>query len=190
MARVELVTPSSTRLLTVEQAKLHCRCQNNLEDSAFSDWIKSAEAYVQDYTRRALLSSTWQWIGEEFPTLDGEDAPIDLLISPVQSIVSVTYSDENGDEQTLETDEWQLEGGLVPKLYPGIVDEWPATEAGNVAAVTVVMTAGYASTDLVPAQFTQAMKLLVGEWFVNRDVTSIPAAVHALLDQVVSERYR
>jgi uncharacterized phiE125 gp8 family phage protein len=189
MGRLVLVTPATSRLITLDQAKLHCRCQHEAENDLFVGWIKSAEAYCQSYTSMALLTSTWRWIGSEFPTLDDEDAPIDLLIGPVQSISSVSYVDRNAVDQVLATDEYQLENGLVPKLYPGVDDTWPATQAGNVSAVTVQMIAGYTDANLVPAQFSQAILLIVGAHYMNRENPEIPQAANRLLDQVIAERY-
>ena len=190
MGRTELITASTTRLLTLEQAKLHCRCQHDAENDLFHGWIKAAEAFCQQHTQRALLTSTWRWIGPEFPTLDDEDAPIELGVSPIQSISSVTYFDTEGDEIELDAEDYQLEARIIaPRLYPGVDVSWPATQAGRIDAVTVEMVAGYTSLDLVPAQFTQAALLMIGEWYVNRETTQIPEAAIHLLNQVLSERY-
>lgn len=198
MGRLVLVTPATATLLSLEQAKLHCRCQHDAENDLFLEWIKSAEAYCREYTQRALLNSTYRWIGCEFPRDNyGVDAPLDLLISPVQSITSVSYVDADGEDQELDEDEYQLEAGVIaPKLWPGVDCSWPVTQAGNVSAVTVELQAGYTSLDLVPAQFKQAMRLIIGQWYKQREeivmgtiVATPPIAAHRLLDQVLSERY-
>lgn len=191
MPRLVLITPATERLLTLAQAKAHCRVQNDLEDELFTGWIKSAEDYCQSYTSRAMLTSTYRWIGSEFPTDDaGEDAAIDLGISPVQGIVSVGYVDESGDSQTLDAEDYQLDPQeIAPKLIPGVESSWPVTQSGNVSAVTVDFLAGYTSKALVPGQFSQAMLLIVGGWYKNREDQTIPEAANRLLDQVISERY-
>jgi len=187
---LECINPASQSLLTVEQAKLHCRVQHSGEDAAFVDLIKAAEDFCRIHTSRVSLSSTWRLTLPCFP----EDDAIDLEISPVQSIVSVSYTDTDGDEQELE--DYQLEKSIiVPRLWPAVGESWPATEEGNRNAVVVEFLAGYDDISKVPAQFAQAMKLMVGQWFAYREeiipgsVTTPPIAAIRLLNQVKSERY-
>jgi len=191
MGRLVLISANNERLVTLDQAKKHCRCQNNLEDELFTGWIRSAEAYCQSYTSQAVLTSTWQWIGSEFPVDDdGNDDFIDLGIGPVQSVNFISYVDADGDDQEMTEDEYQLDPQeIAPRIVPGIGQSWPATEDGNVSAVIVEFIAGYTSKDLCPAQFSQAMLLIIGGWYKNREDQSIPDAANRLLDQVLSERY-
>lgn len=193
MGRIDLITAASDRLVTLDQAKLHCRCQSNLENDSFIKWIAAAEEYCQAYTGRALLTSTWRWTGSEFPRRGG----LDLLISPIQSITLVTYVDAAGDEQTLDAADYQIEAQLIaPKLWPGVDSPWPVTQCRNIAAVKVNLIAGYTAKELVPAQFTQAMLLIIGQWYKQREeivvgtiVNTPPLAAERLLDQVASRRY-
>lgn len=187
MSRIVLVNPASERLLTLEQAKSHCKCQHDAENDLFLDWIKAAEAYCQKYSDRVLLTSTWQWIGSQFPE---SGKPIDLGISPVQSISSVIYTDTDGNQVTMAAEDYQLEPTeYAPMLWEGVEASWPATQDWNVSAVTVELVAGWTNRDLVPWQFKQAASLLIGEWYISRDMSRIPDAVHHLLDQVSMDRY-
>jgi len=191
MPRVELVTPANSRLITLDQAKQHCRCQHDAENDLFTGWIKAAEDFVQDYTNRALMTSTWQWIGDCFPSdEDGADDAIDLIIGPVQSVASMTYTDVDGVEQTLDAEDYQFQAHPIsPKLWPGVDSSWPWTQGEKIDAVRINLIAGYASAERVPARFSQAMLLLIGEWFEKREETSIPDAVYHLLDRLKAERY-
>lgn len=187
MGRLVLITANASRLLTVAQAKAHCRCQNDAENDLFTGWIQAAFDYCQRYTSRAILTSTWQYIDCGFPA---DDEPIDLLISPVQSITSIEYVDTDADDQTLDDEDYQLDAqDIAPKIYVGPESSWPLTQLGKVSAVTVEFIAGYTSIALVPAQFGQAMLLIIGNWYKNREDPGIPAAANYLLDQLICERY-
>lgn len=195
IVKVSAATPA--HLLTLEQVKLHCRAQHNTEDELFNAWIASAEAYAEGYTARCLLTTQYQWIGEEFP----EDE-LDLLVSPVQSIQSVSYYDENGDVQTLAEEDYELDGAEeVSVLVPAAGTSWPATLPGKRNAVTIVFTAGYRATQdgsgipVIPQQFAQAIKLMIAQWYQHREeviagqALTPPIASQLLLDQVTSTRY-
>jgi uncharacterized phiE125 gp8 family phage protein len=187
MSRLVLINPASERLLTLEQAKSHCKCQHDAENELFLDWIKSAEAYCQKYADRVLLTSTWRWISSQFPCTG---KAIDLKIAPVQSISSVSYTNTAGTLVSLPAQDYQLEPDeFAPMLWEGVDASWPATQQGNVSAVTVELVAGFSSRDLVPLQFKQAMYLIIGDWYVHRDMTRIHQEANHLLDQVAIERY-
>jgi uncharacterized phiE125 gp8 family phage protein len=194
MGRLVLITPAAERLVTLDQAKAHCRCQHDAENDLFVDWIKSAEAYCQSYTNRALLTSTYRWIDTGFPC---KGKAIDFLISPVQQITGVDYVDAEGNAAALSSGDYQLEAhNMYSKLWEGVGTCWPSTQVGNVSAVTVELIAGYTSKELVPVQFKQAMLLIIGQWYANRSeiivgtiVATPPIAANRLLDQVAAERY-
>ncbi len=102
----------------------------------------------------------------------------------MQSIVSVSYVDAAGDQQTLdETDDWvasldRLPGEIAP------VSDWPGTKSRLRSAVTIDFIAGYGDTaEDVPADLIHGLLLLLGHKYENRQevvtgtiATQIPQA--------------
>jgi uncharacterized phiE125 gp8 family phage protein len=116
-------------------------------------------------TRRALLTQVWtatfDWLAPELP----------LRFSPVQSIVSVKYTDTDGTVQTLAPATYKLHGATSwdPIVAPVFGETWPDTR-NEADAVIVEFTAGYGDTLAdVPAPLLQAVRLLVAEWYETRE---------------------
>lgn len=116
-------------------------------------------------TRRALLTQVWtttfEWFAPELP----------LLLSPVQSIVSVKYRDPDGLLRTLGGSKYKLHGATSwdPILAPAYSETWPEI-ASTSCAVIVEFTAGYGDTLAdVPPPLLQAIRQLVAEWYETRE---------------------
>lgn len=179
--------------VTLADVKANLRIDASDEDALLNGFIASATAYLDGYSGvlgRALINQTWV---QKFPYFPGLGSVAGLALNPVQSISSITYYDENNDQQTLSTDVYALlddELGSFVSLQYG--QSWPSVYPRE-DAVSITYVAGYgADGDSVPAAIKQALLLLVGNWYENREATSgaymagavateIPFAVSALI---------
>ena len=174
--------------VTLERAKLQCRCQHTLEDTLFHEWIRSAREWAEAETGRQPITATWRFQLDAFP-----EESLELPRTPVIAVTSVQYKDADGATQTLDAAKYQLAGDEVAArlvLAPG--ESWPATEDGREAAVTVTWTAGYgAEPKDVPANVVHAMLLLVGASYLRQPWSAeLLAAARNLLTAKSSWRYR
>lgn len=174
----------------IELAKQHIRTDAPEEVALLRDiYLPAARQMLETDTERALLSQTWVLSLNDFP-LD----VIELRVCPVNA-VTVTYLDGSGASQTLSTSVYQLdtrnEPGRITLKYGQV---WPSVyDQEN--AVTVTITAGYSSVAAVPATAKQAILLLAGHWFNNREAVtdrgmSAPLAYEALVRQLRWSGYR
>jgi uncharacterized phiE125 gp8 family phage protein len=174
LAPVRTVAPTGT-LVTLSEAKLHCRIDGGDEDLLVSGLVKAAQDHLDGYSGvlgRALLTQTWR---QDF------DAFSDTMRLPVGNLLavsSVTYYDASNAQQTLASSVYTaFSDTLGPYVTRKPGQAWPSTYT-RPDAVSVTWTAGYgpAATD-VPSSIRQAVLLLVGHWYANREaVTSDPAA--------------
>jgi uncharacterized phiE125 gp8 family phage protein len=141
--------------------------------------IKAARLQAEAHTGMRAMTQTVRLELDSFPGVtqvrswqyavagwnQQRDAEIDLGVYPVQSITSVQYDDINNVQQTLTagTDFYADIAGLAPRILP--VDSWPDTRDGKPGAVRITMVVGYASADLVPEDFSQAVLLRMAELF-------------------------
>lgn len=179
-----LVTGPASEPVTLSEAKAHLRVDGTDEDTLISSLIVAARQYAERYMRRALINQTWRYDADAF-----EDR-IQLWPSPVSSISSVTYVDATGSTVTVSGSDYQADLAAEPAIltpsYAAAV--WPIPRASSLGSVRVTFVAGYgASASAVPTGIKQAILLLIGHWFANREVTSsktseLPFAVSALLD--------
>lgn len=182
-----LVTRPAVEPISLTEAKLHLRVDISNDDSLIQALILAAREMTEDILRRALITQTWDCILDEFP--DGDE--IVLPLPPLQSVASITYKDQDGDESTFSADDYIVNTDAEPgKVVLAYGASWPSTSLYPTGAVTVQFVAGYgdASTD-VPQKYRQAMLLLIAHWYENREAIAttgavpkeIPLAVESLL---------
>ncbi len=177
---------ASVPVIDTAGAKLHLRVDHADEDALRDALVAGATHLVEVRTDRALLEQTWRYQLDEFPAQEA----IELYPAPILSVESITYLDGDGALQTLPVADYQVDSFSEPgrvAIAP-TVSNWPDTEDERLAAVTIEYKAGYgtAAAD-VPEGLVQAVKLLVGNWYENREATtpvamrSVPEALDALL---------
>jgi len=148
----------------------HLNLTAGLDDALVQDKINSAEAWIEQFTGRALLTQARTVYFDRF------HRGLELPVTPVQSITSITYLDGTLTQQTLASNTYiatPLNSDDDPTcLYPAFGTSWPAT-ARIKSAVTVTLQAGYANAAAVPVPLYEAIKLLVAHWYENREASLV-----------------
>lgn len=164
-------TPTSeTSLLatTVESVKQHLRVTHNDDDAYINLLIMAATAQVEVATNRQLINATYAYKIDDFPR------EIELPKPPLSSVTSIAYIDTDGVSQTVSSSDYVVyTTGVVGRIGLAYGSIWPI--ARNIPeAVTVTYVAGYGATPAsVPASIKQAINLLVGHWYTNREAIDI-----------------
>lgn len=173
-----------TEPVTAAEAKLHCRIDGSDDDSLVAALITAAREHVEEVTERALIEQTWRLTLAAFPC--------GRLLLPRPRLIavsSIVYLDTDGASQTLDSSLYRVDATSEPgSVEPAYGTSWPDTYAVS-GAVTVTFTAGYGTeVSAVPQAIKQAVLLLVGAWYENREgiitgtiVAKTPLAVEALL---------
>lgn len=166
---LKLITAPASEPVTLAEAKLHLRVDSTADDALITSLIVAARESAEHATGRAFLPQTWELALDEF-----EDEIL-LNKSPLISITSITYVDEDGATQTLTTDDYQLDSHSEPaRITPAYDTCWPTTRAQK-NAVLIRFQAGYADADSVPSQVKSWMLLRIGMLYENRE--SVQAGV-------------
>jgi len=180
--------------ITLAETKLHLRVDVTDDDDLIDTLIGAALEIVEAWTWRKIGTGTLTQYCDSFPS----SGIIQLKSPPLTSVTSITYIDTNGDTQTLSTDIYDVdittEPGSVRRAYD---QSWPSTRAEN-NAVTITYVAGYADANSTPDTIKQAMLLLIGHWYANREqvfvgpraeATEVPMAVQTLLRRNTVETF-
>ena len=134
------------------------------EDSSISAYIAAATDATENYTQLSLAQRTVTLKAERF------SKEMELPVYPVLSVESITYLDREGDEQALT--DFRFIGDQIPAMLE--IDSPPSVKEGG-RNITVTLTAGYPSNDsppsadLVPDGIKQAIMLMTGHFFENRE---------------------
>ena len=156
--------------LSLTETKLHLREDVTAQDALIRAAIKAAREKVETDTHRALITQTW------VERLDAFPAEFKVHQPPLQSVTSITYTDTSGDTQTLSSSVYTVDIYSLPgRIVTAYGESWPSTrDVPNAVAMTFVAGYGDDRGD-VPRPLRQAMLLLVGAWYENReDVVSAP----------------
>jgi uncharacterized phiE125 gp8 family phage protein len=199
-----LVTGPALEPVSLIEAKQHCRIDSTDDDGLLAGYILAARSYAEDYTRRAFITQTWDYrISNAYadnPCVMGWPAVkqgdtyyprIELPKPPLISVTSITYVDTAGVSQTLAADQYQVN----PYSYTGLIDPaygvtWPQVRT-QMNAITVRFVCGHGSNPGNGQELErvrQAMLLMIGHWYENREavnvgniVNELPFGVNALL---------
>jgi uncharacterized phiE125 gp8 family phage protein len=164
-------------------ARAHLHVSAGDEDALIGAYLNAARGAVEAATSKLLSSQNVVQRAAGFPCAD---KAIRLWKGPVTAIVSVKYDDSDGVEQTLAS--FRLVEGANAKLLPAYGSSWPVAKAAE-GSVRITYTAGYAA-DEIPPELDQAMLLLIGHFYANREAVvagsaaqtaELPLGVEALI---------
>lgn len=177
-----IVQPTAEPISTAE-AKVHCRIDGTDEDAWLATAITAARQAAENFCNRYIAEQTvearfsgWPMCQPWGMRLPGSD--------PARSVV-VKYIDQDGAEQTADPVTYQI-GWTAPSY---VVNAWGVRwpylryEPDN---VRITYVAGYTlpgaspQTYPLPAAIKQAMLLLIGNMYENREANVIGAAVAEL----------
>lgn len=185
MVALRLTAAPTTEPLSVSDAKAHLNYTADDKDDDISAYISVARAACEVETNRAFLAQDWALTLDRFPGLHGI---IEIPRPPLQSILSIAYTDTDGNAQTLSSEYYQVDSSSEPgRLAPARDCKWPDTDSEKLGAVVISFRAGWAAAANVPVEITHAIKLLVSHYFWNLSATAenapreLPFAVQMLL---------
>lgn len=160
-----LKTPPSTEPVSLKEAKNHCRVDDDItnDDSLIRSMIVAARQAAETFTRRQLISATYELRFDGFPFQINPPRP------PLISVTSIKYQDTDDQEQTVDAGDYQVDiHSTVGRIRPKQDKSWPATYT-EMNAVTIEYVAGYGARDDVPEQIIAAILLIVGHLYEHRE---------------------
>jgi hypothetical protein len=202
--------PESEPVLLVE-AKLHLRVDFTDDDDLILGLISAAREVVEGKLRRAVFQQTYELSLDQFPYPTGTltrspaerenylfpsiyfvDYAIELPRSKVTSVESITFQDATAETVMLPEDQYAVDLNSEPaRIVPANGGTWPYIDSYSPGSITITFRTGEWDADTVPASVKQAMLLLIGHWYANREavtenkLTTLPLAVDCLLSRWV-----
>lgn len=173
-----VVTTQPAQFVSLSEALAHLRVEPGDDDGYVTALLQAAQAHLEGpggWLGRAIGPQTLEWRG--YPC----DRNILLPYPPFQSLVSVKYGADGTDEIDLSTLIVEPQRFRAAEISPKS-GEWPAG-----SPLRVTYTAGYQPGDPAATPIRQAILLMVGHWYRNREavtdapMAAMPLAVDALL---------
>ncbi|ARR52138.1 hypothetical protein HY78_01015 [Rhizorhabdus wittichii DC-6] len=147
--------------VTLEEAQGQVLPGSVADDAVLTRYIKAARAHVEGICGTPLVSRTIAVKCDRF----ADFAAVPTV--PLFEVSAIEYVDAAGAAQTLSPDVYEVRSdGLVASIALKPHQSWPGTWPGS--RITLTADVGY---DEVPEHIKQAMLLLIGHWFENREAT-------------------
>ena len=183
---LKLITAPAAEPVSTSEAKSHLRVDTTADDTYIGTLITVARQNVESHLRRALISQTWEVVLDDFPA-----GVIRLPKPPLASVTSIKYTDDEGNESTDSSDNYVGDSDTEPgRVVLKSGESWPSDTLAAANGVRVRYVAGYGSAAAVPNPIRQAILLLIGTLYENREsvlvaqgvtVAQLPFGVEALL---------
>lgn len=208
---VQLVTGPVAEPVTLATAKAHLRVDFAEDDALITNLISAARDVVEGMLNRVVFDQTFLLTLDQFPCAPsittypaGAHGALTMASaffswysiktprSRLKSVTSITYSDTDGSTKTLDPTLYNVDNNGEPgRIVPVNGQSWPYPDSYVPGSVKVTFVAGSFGdgTDITkcPPAIAQAILLLIGHWYANREaasekpLTNLPLAVDALL---------
>lgn len=162
--------------VSLAEAKLHLRVDGTDDDGLIDALITAAREHVEEITRRALLTQTWDYTLSEWP---GGDY-INLPFGNLQSVTSIKWKDSDATETTLtETTDYIVEKngdqcGRVVLPYGG---SWPSGQLYPSNPITIRYVCGWTTAAAVPRLIRVAVLMMMADMYEWRGEALVGQAV-------------
>lgn len=187
---IKQTTEPTYQPVTLSEARNHLRLVatngSHPDDSTVETYIKAATGYAEDRTNKVYAQREFTLKRNSFAET------MALPVYPVLSVDSIAYVDDTGATQTMAESNYQVIVDRIPAIVH--LEDVPTVDEDTLNAVTITVTAGIESgnsppsADKIPDAVKQAIKLMVGHFYENREAVTadvrpemVPMATDALL---------
>lgn len=164
----QVTTDPSLEPFTLEEAKGRLEIDGTEQDGYIIDLIKAARQAAENYTNRAFYSQVVKQSFDGFPKVTKYTPKGEFVLAKnvVQNVNSISYTDIEGEPQTLELDNVRLDNLEEPaRLYLKYGKSYPSIERDT--KVVVEYVAGWDDIGKIPAVIKQAMIFWMREAYDN-----------------------
>lgn len=172
----QVIAPASEPV-TLAELKEELRLLTSAHDDLLTRHLTAAREQVESFTRRALITSTWEATWGRWPSSwpracrDASQFAGRVLTLPranLQAVTWVKYLDEDGTLTEFASTDYSVDTDSVPgRIVLKPSNSWP-TLGDYPNAVRIRFTAGYGDTAAtVPQSLRLAIRFLVAHWFAN-----------------------
>jgi uncharacterized phiE125 gp8 family phage protein len=173
---IRRVTDPAVEALTLAEAKAQLRVEHADDDTYIAGINQGGREWLEERTNRSFVLQTWDFFQDAFP--NSSERFIELPRGPVITASTVKYTTTSATTaQELTATAWSLDNASEPaRVWLREGQTWPTDELRKTNGVEVRYTAGFATSATgVPQRVKQALRLLVGNAYVNREAVVVGA---------------
>lgn len=161
---LRVITPPASEPVSIETVKSHLRVDISDDDALIASYLTTAREKGEGIARRAFVTQTLELVIDDWPG----NGVLKLPRPPLQSVSSVRYLDDAGDEHTFT--DYLVDARSEPGKI--IFKSFPSQKLFPSGAIAIRFVAGYGAAGSVPNVFVQGILMLVGHWYENREAVT------------------
>ena len=172
--RVVSVTTPVLEPISLEELGLQAKLDGwplpSVEDPLLTRNIVASRLHVEAITRRKVLTQTWDYSLEQWPSINSIKIPFGNL----QSVTSVKWKDTDGAETTLTANTdyiVETNGEACGRIVLPYLGTWPTGTLYPSKPITIRFVCGWTTAALVPDTIKVAMLLICSDFYQNREGT-------------------
>lgn len=175
--RVTRISAPISKVVTLAEAKAHLYISHDDDDAIVAQAIDAATASIEGPNGAgiAMLDQTYRLSLDHFP------ATIPLPIWPVKEVSSITIKGETIDPEIY---------GVDTDSNPAVITTKSPRNSCERGSVKIEFVAGFGTASDVPADLKQAVLLLVGHFYSNREEVGDQKHTLPLGATTIINRYR
>ena len=174
---IEISTPPAEEPVSVSEIKTHLRIDVSDEDTLLAGYISAAREMCETISRRAFVTQTIQTRFMMWPA----SGRFMLPRPPLQSVTSISYTDSAGVSSTMSSSDYIVYSAPEPgQIILGYGKSWPTATLQPGPSILIEYVAGYGVASAVPQRYKQAIMLLAGHYFENRESVVVTQGISAI----------
>lgn len=163
----KVTTAPASEPISTADAKTYLNVSNTLHNTLIDNLVSASRVLYERYTDTAVISQTITQVWDLTPC----DAVFELAVSPLITSTApvLSYTDANGSYQTFSSSNYTLDSiSPLARIVKNTTASWPTTgDFPNRWKCEYL--AGYASASAVPEDIINAILLMVGFLYENRE---------------------
>lgn len=168
---IKVITHPEVEPITLKEAQIHIRVEVTEagivtdETTYIESIIATAREWCEGFQNKAYVLQTIEKTFDRFPC-----SIFELPRPPMVSVLSIKYYDSKNIEYTLDPLLYFVDTASEPgRVSLNYSIQWPAIVLRPINSVIIRYTAGNTDASTVPKKVKQAILLLVGHWYENRE---------------------
>ncbi len=185
---IKQTEPPAAWPVSLDDVLSNSHINRGVEDALIDRLIRTATEHVESVSWRALITQTFEFRLDRFPS----GAVLAIPRPPLQSITSIEYTRADGTTGTVVAADYVLDTASTPgRVALKDTVDWSGDDLAPVGAVVVTFVAGYGdlATD-VPERYRRGIAMLAGFLFENRELPIAVAAGAIGLEAIIGDRVR
>lgn len=155
-----LVTAPVDEIVALDEVKEYLKVEHDEDDALIMEMVKAARLVAEQYTGRAFLTQTWDFI------LDQPGQEIITPKQPLQSVTSIKSIDDDAVESVVDSADYYLDLSSS-RIILKSGESWGSMRerAGWKARIVC----GWTDVTLVPDEIKRALKMMVAHAYEFRE---------------------